>query len=168
MSKPKRTSPAGRRGLGKNTTCPGRRADYTVPALPASARFDSDGLLIPCPRSMLTANDADAVAAVIKGCGLLNDDPSNSCPYGWRTYRRKWFVAYRGKTYRASRDDVNAWLSELLSKCLTVDCAGRLRPFLVLRVNVSAVRCSLGRALAVREDLTPHSVNFGLRELSHD
>ena len=138
------------------------------PALPASARFDSDGLLFPCPRSMLTPKDADAVAAVIKACGVLNDAPSNSRLYGWRSYRRKWFVEYRGKTYRASRDDVNAWLFELLSKCLTVDHTGRLRPFLVLRVNVSAVRWSLGRALAVRKDLTPHSVNFGLRVLSHD
>jgi hypothetical protein len=151
MSKPQRKSPAGRRGLG-NSTCLGRRDDYTATALPASVRFDSDGLVLPCPRRVLNPRDADAVSAAIIASGALDDDPTDSRPNGWRLYRGKWFGEYGGKTYRTSHCDVDTWLHCLLSKCIVIDRAGRMRPFLVLGANVRAVRCALGRALTVHVD----------------
>ena len=153
MRTPPRKSPAGGRGLG-NSTCPGRsgRRDYSASVLPASARFDSVGLLLPSMR------DASAIAAAIIISGALDIELKNSRAdgwslyRGWRLYQGKWFAVHGRKTRRMAGHDMEAWLFHLLAKCVVVDRAGRMRPFNTRRANVRAVRCAMGRALTVCED----------------
>jgi len=144
MSTP-RKSPAAARGLDDNFRL-GRPEDNTALALPASARFDCDGLVLPSLR------DADAVAAAIIASGVLDRDSIFGRLNGWRLYRGKWYAACGGKIRRTPRADMDTWLSCLLFKCVVVSGGGHLRPFNPLRVRVRAVRCALGRALTVCDD----------------
>lgn len=132
----------------------GARPDHLRPknsnpsSCAASARFDCDGLVLPRMR------DADAVAAAIIASGAIDRDSIFGGLNGWRFYQGKWYAA-RGSTFhQVPVHDMQAWLFRLLLKCVLVNRAGRLRPFVTNQRNVCAVRCALGRALTVCDDPT--------------
>lgn len=145
MNSPPRKSPTAAWGLENNFRL-GRHEDNTALALPASARFDRDGLVLPSLR------DADAVATAIIASGVLDRDTIFGRLNGWRLYQGKWYAECGGKIRRTPRADMDTWLSCLLYKCVVVSRGGRLRPFNARRASVSAVRCALGRALTVCDD----------------
>lgn len=145
MNNPQRKSPAGRRGL-ENSTCPRGREDYSATERSASAKFGSNSLLLG------RMSDAEGTAHVIVASGSLDSYSTDSRLHHFRVYRGKWFADYKGATYRISKCDVDARLHIVLSRCLVVDRAGRLRPFNLRQSNVSAVRCAMARTLTVCED----------------
>lgn len=145
MKRPPRKSPAGRRGSKSNFRL-GRQVERSAFALPASARFDPDGLVLP------RTKDADAVAAAIIASGAVNRDSIFGRLNGWRLYKGEWYAQCGGKFHRMSKADMDAWLYHLLLKCVVVTRAGRLRPFSVRQASLRAVRCAMGRALTTCED----------------
>jgi hypothetical protein len=144
MSTPPKKSSAHERS--KNSISHLDREDYTATSFPASAKFGSGGLILPRER------DASGAAQVIVASGPLDSATAYSRLHHFRFYRGKWFADCDGATYRISKYDVDARLHNLLSKCLVVDRAGRLRPFNLRRSNVSTVRCAMSRALTVCEE----------------
>lgn len=160
MNSPSRKSPAAARGLG-SSICNGGRPDHlrlknSNPfALPASARFDCDGLVLPRLR------DADAVAAAIVASGAIDRDSIWGGLNGWRFYQGKWYAARGGEIRQTPRFDMDAWVCHLLLKCLVVNRAGRVQFSNPRQANVRAVRCALGRALTVCDDPTRKLVAVG-------
>ena len=153
MNSPPRKRPTRSWALGFST-CNGARPDRLRPensnpsSCAASARFDCDGLVLPRMRG------ADAVAAAIIASGALDRDSIWGHLTGWRLYRRKWYAARGGTFHQVPVHDMQAWLFQLLLKCVLVSRGGRLRPFVTNQRNVRAVRCALGRALTVCDDPT--------------
>ncbi|WP_449428814.1 hypothetical protein [Rhodanobacter umsongensis] len=145
MSPPKRKSPAGRRGL-ENSICLGGRENYSAFLPPASARFDSDGLVLPNPRKggqyiakLLVESGALAAAFAEVGDNLLHTGSH-------------WYVHRDGQRSQLPRGSFKYHLHQLLSRCIFVNRAGQLCAFPATRSRVGEIAWQLKMMLHVVSD----------------
>lgn len=136
MSTPKRTKPAGRQASWESS-CLGGRENYSAFLPPASARFDSAGLVLPNPRKGLRyiARILVESGALERAFADLGDDLLHT--------ERHWYVHRDGERQQLSRASFKYHLHQILSRCVFVNRAGELCPFPTTRCRVSALAWEL-------------------------
>lgn len=145
MSTPKRTRPAGRQA-SRESSCLGGRRNSTPILPPASARFDTAGLVLPNPRK-----GAQSIAKLLVESGALEKAFSEMGDDLLHT-ERHWYVHRDGARRQLPRGSFTCHLFQLLVRCVFVNRAGELCPFPTTRSRVGEIEWHLRMLLHLPSD----------------